>query len=136
MVELAELPPADEEAWGVLLDLAEEDARSWVLIGGQMVFLLAREHGTNRQRVSDDADVVVDVRARPDGTAWISEWLVAHGFGLAGISRDGIGHRFERKADPGPGKVSIDVLAPEGLGERALATTIRPGGKQHDTIAA
>lgn len=126
MIELADLPPAEEQAWGVLLDLAEEDSASWVLVGGQMVFLLAREHGVERSRISDDADVLVNVRVKQDGTQWLSKWLVAHGFEMAGINRDGIGHRFERIADPGPGKVAIDVLAPEGLGPRTSTTTISP----------
>jgi hypothetical protein len=126
MISLTDLTPAEWEAWSVLFDLAEEDSESWVLVGGQMVFLLAREHNAERKRVSDDADVLVNVRLKPGGTAWLSRWLVDRGFTLVGISTNEIGHRFERRANLGPGKVSIDVLAPEGLGSRTSTTTISP----------
>lgn len=137
MISLVDLTPAEFEAWGVLFDLAEEDLESWILVGGQMVYLLAREHHTERSRVSEDADVLVDVRVKPGGTEWLSKWLLERRFELAGQNRDGIGHRFERKADPGPGKVSIDVLAPEGLSKRTSTITVgtartvqAPGGSQ------
>lgn len=47
------------------------------------------------------------------------------GFALQSISADGLAHRYTRTAEPGP--VVIDVLAPEGLGERADLTTTPPG---------
>jgi hypothetical protein len=67
MIELTDLRPAESETWGLLFDLAEDDAEAWVLIGGQMVLLLTnrpaastfREHGTVRRRFSDF--LVVDV---------------------------------------------------------------------------
>src|SRR5690606_19214563 len=43
------------------------------------------------------------------------------GFDLEGISPEGIGHRYIRNA------VSVDVLAPEGLGARVDLTTTPPG---------
>jgi len=47
------------------------------------------------------------------------------GFALQSISADGLAHRYTRTAEPRP--VAIDVLAPEGLGERADLTTTPPG---------
>ena len=41
------------------------------------------------------------------------------------MSADGLAHRYVRAAEPRP--VVIDVLAPEGLGERALLITSPPG---------
>lgn len=43
------------------------------------------------------------------------------GFELDGISPDGIAHRYRRS------RVTIDVLAPEGLSDRADLTTTPPG---------
>ena len=98
MIELADLTPAEREAWSLLFELAEEEPESWVLVGGQMVFLLAREHGTDRARVSDDADVLVNVRLKPGGTEWLSTWLTYRGFGFMGQNRNRIGLRFEKPA--------------------------------------
>jgi hypothetical protein len=126
MTTLRDLTPAAEQGWGTLFELAETDADSWLLIGGQMMYLLAAENGAALPRPTDDVDVVVDVRTRPNGTEWLADWLVQRGFALEGISADGIGHRFVRPADPGPGRVAFDVLAPEGLGDRTGVFTRRP----------
>ncbi len=126
MTALRELTPAAEQGWATLFELAKTDTTSWLLIGGQMMYLLAAENGSVLPRPTDDVDVVVDVRARPDGTEWLADWLGERGFDLEGISADGIGHRFVRMADPGPGRVIFDVLAPEGLGKRTGVFTKRP----------
>jgi hypothetical protein len=126
MTTLHELTPAAEQGWGTLFDLGEVDSNSWLLIGGQMMYLLATEGGAALPRPTDDVDVVVDVRARPGGTEWLAGWLGQQGFDLDGISTDGIGHRFARQASPGPGRVVFDVLALEGLGERTRVFTKRP----------
>jgi hypothetical protein len=67
---LDRLTPAAEEGWHLLFDLAQIDVRSWMLIGGQLVYLLAAENGTELPRPTDDIDVVIDVRVRPGGTEW------------------------------------------------------------------
>ena len=126
MIELSGLTPAAEEGWWTLFDLAEANSADWLLVGGQMMFLLAVEHDASLPRATDDVDVVVNVRTMPAGTEWLSDWLLAHGFHQDGVSPDGIGHRFYRDAQPGPGRVVFDVLAPEGLGERTAIFTKRP----------
>jgi hypothetical protein len=120
------LTPAAEEGWHLLFDLAEIDLTSWMLVGGQMIYLLAAENGAELPRPTDDVDVVIDVRARPDGTEWFAGWLVNRGYHLDGVSTDGVGHRFTKPADPGPGIVIVDILAPEGLGARTSIFTRRP----------
>ena len=125
-IELRRLAPAAAQAWATLFDLAEESPDSWILVGGQMILLLALEHGEDSVRPSQDMDIVVNVRVRPDGTRWLSAWLEARGFDLEGINRDQIGHRFVKAAVGGQGNVVIDVLAPAGVGERARLTTIPP----------
>jgi hypothetical protein len=126
MTMLEHLIPAAEEGWHVLLDLAEHDSESWLLVGGQMMFLLAAEHSVTLPRPTADMDVVVDVRARPRGTEWLAAWLIEQGFVLDGTSPDGIGHRFVREADRGRGTVQFDVLGPEGVGSRANLLTLPP----------
>jgi hypothetical protein len=126
VIELIGLTPAAEEGWWTLFDLAEANSADWLLVGGQMMFLLAVENDSSLPRATDDVDVVVNVRTMPAGTEWLSVWLLAHSFHLDGVSPDGFGHRFYRDAQPGPGRVVFDVLAPEGLGERTPVFTRRP----------
>ena len=78
MTLLTNLIPAAEEGWRTLFDLAERDTDCWLLVGGQMVFLLAAEQGAVLPRPTTDMDVVVNVRARPGGTQWLSAWLEEH----------------------------------------------------------
>lgn len=126
MTTLQYLIPAAEDGWHVLLDLAEQDLDSWMLVGGQMMFLLAAEHSMNLPRFTADIDIVVDVRTRPRGTEWLATWLLDQGFGLDGVSPDGIAHRFVRATTAGVGQVQFDVLGPEGVGGRASLFTVPP----------
>lgn len=126
MIALTGLTPAGAAGWRTLLELSRVDVDSWLLVGGQAVHLLGVEHGSGLVRPTDDMDVVVDVRSRPGGTEWLAGWLVERGFELAGIDADQVGHRFVRPADPGPGTVTFDVLATEGLGSRTRVFTQRP----------
>jgi hypothetical protein len=125
-VELEGLAPAAEEGWSTLLDLNEVDSSSCLLVGGQMMHVLSVEDNAPVVRPTDDVDVVVDVRTRPQGTRWLAAWLQDRGFTLEGASPDHIGHRFTRAATSGPGKVIFDVLGPEGLGRRASLITVPP----------
>ena len=123
---LDRLTPAAEDGWHILFDLAEEDAENWLLIGGQMVYLLAAENGVPPIRATDDVDVAVNVRARPKATEWLAGWLVDKGFALESASADNIGHRFVKPAASAPGRVVFDILPPEGLGERTTMFTLKP----------
>lgn len=126
-VELTDLTPVAEEAWWVVFDLAEQLRDGWVLVGGQMVQLLAAEHGAaERVRPTEDVDVIVDVRARPDATRRLADWLLEAGFRFGGHNAEGVGHRFERPALGAVGKVLFDVLAPDGLGGKTSTTTVPP----------
>jgi hypothetical protein len=124
-VTLAEImSPAQKQGWLVLLRLAEVFPVGWCLVGGQMVWVLAAEYGADPLRATDDVDLVVDIRAEPTGIRDLCRWLEDNGFELEGVSPDGIGHRFVRPAEPGPGRIMFDVLAPDHVGARAdLATT-------------
>jgi hypothetical protein len=126
MIALTDLSPAAEEGWRTLFELMKQNGEDWVLVGGQMMVLLAVEHGARLLRATDDIDVVVDVRSRPKGTEWLTDWLIVQGFELDGASPDLIGHRFVRDVAAGRGKVVFDVLAPEGLGARTRTFTRRP----------
>jgi hypothetical protein len=66
VIRLDHLTVAAEEGWQTLFDLAEVDDANWLLIGGQMMHLLAAEHGVSeRVRPTDDVDIVMNVRAKP-----------------------------------------------------------------------
>ena len=64
-------------------------------------------------RPTNDADTVIDVRADPTMSATFTGVLTDLGFASAGISAEGLQHRWVR------GDASIDVLLPDGIGERA-----------------
>lgn len=117
--------------WRELLVLAKGRPAPWALIGAHMVALLGWERDREQVRPSIDADVLVDVRTVTDGTERLSGALVDRGFTLAAVSPNGVGHRFVRE------HVIIDVLGPDGIGERANlrttggARTVQvPGGSQ------
>jgi hypothetical protein len=111
--------------WHVLLDLAGQLRTPWAVVGGQMVLLHALEHGQLPPQISQDGDVVADVRAAPNAIGTMVDALQRAGFTVAGMSPDGLAHRYERTADPT--SIRIDILAPDGLGPRTDLTTTRPG---------
>jgi len=125
-VVLDQLTPAAEHGWHLLLDLREAGFSDWLLIGGQMMYLLTIEHGGPLPRPTDDMDVAVNVRALPGGTLMLADWLVGRGLTFEQPSTDGIGTRFSGPADPGPGEVKFDILAPEGLGAKTDIRTQPP----------
>lgn len=125
-VTLKAMTPAQEESWRILIELYVDFATGWCLIGGQMVWLLALEHGTEPIRVTEDVDVAVDIRAAQQAITRLCAWLESRRFKLEGINTDGIGHRYVSSIYEGPGKVMFDVLAPDNVGERADLTTSPP----------
>jgi hypothetical protein len=90
------MTPAQEEGWRILLDLYQDFPAGWCLIGGQMVWLYARESDIEPPRITEDVDVVVDVRADQQAIRHMCHWLeaAARDFELDGLSPDGIGHRY------------------------------------------
>jgi hypothetical protein len=91
----------------------------WAVLGGQMVVLHATEHGVAlpSDRQTTDGDVIVDVRLSPKATKRTAQILVRLGF-HPDLGPGGEGHRFRR------GDAAIDVLAPDGLGKRAVLETV------------
>lgn len=121
----------EADLWETLIELTKLRPNEWTLIGGQMVLLLALEHGETPPRVSTDIDVLVDARIVSQGVFLFAGELEQRGFELAGISPEGVGHQYCRRG------ISVDVLAPDGFRKRAnLATssssrTVQvPGGTQ------
>ncbi len=103
---------ADLAAWNALMDLSEFRRQGWTLVGGQMVRLLAWEHGEESPRVTTDADVVVDVRAYQTALRDVTQKLLESGFAEDGVSPDGIGHRYRHREAK---DARVDVLLPEGV---------------------
>ncbi len=70
--------------------------------------------------------MLVDVRAHRGSLETLTTWLrVEQGFEVQ-VSSANIGHRFTRPAAPGPGTVMVDLLAPDGLGQRTRVYIVRP----------
>lgn len=111
-----------EASWLALLDLHDELPAGWVLVGGQMVHLHAAERGYRLVRPTDDADAVLDVKLKPTILHDATAALVAMGFESAGVSASGVEHRWQR------GEAQIDVLIPQGLGERLRAQVVGVSG--------
>ncbi len=122
--ELPPLPAPINEPWHVLLDLQERLASPWSVIGAQMVLLHVLEHGHEPPQISQDGDVIADIRADPTALAAIVTQLEGMGFISTGSVPRGlrIGTSVTR-----PSAVVIDVLAPEGVGARANLVTSPPG---------
>jgi hypothetical protein len=114
------LGEADAALWSALLDLAAADAEEWTLVGGQMVHLHGVRLGVQAPRVSTDLDTLVNARV-VGATRRFTKRLLNMRFQPDGVSPDNLAHRFRRDT------VSIDVLAPEGLGPRTDLTTMPPG---------
>lgn len=119
IAQIGPLTPQGHATWEAISELAQRvPIDSWVVVGGQMVAIHAALAGVDQPRVTDDGDVVVDVRgAGRDAIGHVARTLVDIGF-AALSSADNV-TRFVR------GNATIDVLAPEGLGSEA--TTIPPG---------
>ena len=113
MIVLPAMPPEQTASWLGILDLYDRLNEGWTLIGGQLVHLHCAERGEFPVRPTNDADTVIDVRADPTILHTFTKTLEDLGFKSAGISAEGRQHRWKR------GDASIDVLLPEGIGERA-----------------
>jgi len=124
------LPPLGEpvdELWEVFLEFGERLDVPWTIVGGQMVLLHAVEHGTFPPQISQDGDVIANIRIKPDALRIIVALLEELGFSLEGISPEGLAHRYSRPGRGAGRHVVIDLLAPEGVGARADLTTTHPG---------
>src|SRR5689334_4179621 len=88
-VHLPPLAPPVNDLWHVLLDLAAALPHIWTLVGGQMVLVHALEHGAVPSQISQDGDLVADVRADTEALPRIVAALTAANF-EPDISADGI----------------------------------------------
>lgn len=114
----------DALLWPALLDLADLLPQPWVVIGGQMVHLHGVVAGRVQPRVTQDIDVLFDIRAEVRVIAQAVMVLTALGYRVDGMSPDGLAHRY--RSDDG---VLVDVLAPDHMGARAAPrmVTTPPG---------
>ncbi len=112
-VQLPPLAGGQADSWAALVELAPVLGDNWLLVGGQMVFLHEVERRSTDIRPTDDVDVVVNLRAQPDGLARIHEALVGADFSQDPPGPDGAAHRYRR------GDAVFGVLAPDNVGERA-----------------
>jgi hypothetical protein len=103
---------AQAASWFGIMDLYEHLDTGWTLVGGQLVHLHCAERGSSPERPTDDIDTVVDVRAAPDMLATFPQTLVDLGFRP---DTSGTGHQHRWRRD----EAQIDVLLPDGVGERA-----------------
>lgn len=115
---------AQAASWAGLMDLHENLDDGWTLVGGQLVHLLCAERGSSPERPTDDIDAVVDVRAAQSMLETFTQLLLDLGF-APDTSGGGLQHRWRR------GEAQVDVLLPDGVGERAAS---RPGAGGAPTL--
>lgn len=120
MITIRPVDDLERDIWLSLLEIAANRNDGWTLVGAQMTALHGYERDRVPSRVSTDADVLVDCRITPTGVGEFSRYLEDSGYELEGVSAEGIGHRFRRD------HVTIDILAPDGVGPRADLSTIPP----------
>lgn len=125
MIDLGIVPDGQQSAWEALFELHERMPSYWVLVGGQNVYLHATERGARFVRPTDDADMGLDLRARPLILAEFTQTLIEMGFTSEGETMTGHQHRWTR------GRAKFDVLIPRGTGERSAR---RPGVTGGTTI--
>jgi len=113
VVQLPQLARGQSESWAALIELAPVFGDNWLLVGGQMVFLHELERQATEIRPTIDIDVVVNLRAEPDGLARVHDALISADFEQDMPGPDGAAHRYRR------GAAVFDVLAPDNVGKRA-----------------
>lgn len=110
-------------SWHALMDIAPLLPQgSWTIVGGSMVYLHCAERGMASPRETHDVDAMLDVRAHPHILTDFTGRLKEIGFDAAGESFMGHQHRWS------DGYGSVDVLIPNGVGERAAKRTGIGGG--------
>ena len=109
-------------ALGVLLDLDRDHPAGWSLTGGLAVHLHCWERGATPSRVTQDADVVLAVRAWPQAVDVVTEHLSTSGFRPAGETFSG--HQYCWR----DGDAQIDLPIPRFTGQRAQGQRGASGG--------
>ncbi|MHA3838279.1 hypothetical protein ACXR8F_21405 [Terrabacter sp. AAH1] len=131
VVAMPAMSAAQSASWLALMDLHDAVREGWTLVGGQLVHLHCAERGASPERATTDADTVVDVRMAPGMLETFTRALQGLGF-TPDTSGDGLQHRWRRE------EAQVDVLLPDGIGERATSrlgvggapTLSTPGGTQ------
>lgn len=90
-VRLPTLPAQHDELWAVLVELSDLRPGEWTVIGGQVVFLHAMDHGAQPPRMSTDLDVLVNARVVTGGVREFVAAIEAAGFMLVGACPEGVG---------------------------------------------
>lgn len=121
-LELPAMTPRQDASWRGIIAVARRVPSGWCLVGGQMVQLWCWEREVEPVRPTDDGDAVLDIRAHPDIMMQFTQALVDSGFEPDGQDWQGHQHRWVNQ-DRG----QIDILLPEGIGERAKRVGVRGG---------
>lgn len=108
------------QLWNAILDL-DSLQTPWLLIGGQMVNLHCYSARIERSRVTNDADLAVDVWVHRNGLNLATRKLRSLGFNESDVdllSERNTAHRYQN------GDIQFDVVIPEGtMRQRHRPTT-------------
>jgi hypothetical protein len=122
-ITVPDLLDFDQEGWLTLLDLFDHVPRHWALVGGQMIHLHCWQRARPAPRVTTDADLIMDIRAKRTVLATVTAFLQERGFQEDGRSPTNVGHRWKRD------RLSFDVLLPEGLSQAGARTSTVTGAR-------
>lgn len=105
----ADLPVLGDDGrlWNALFDLSERLPVDHAIIGGVMVYLHGVTAGRQPPRVTEDVDVLFDIKVMPSSLRDAVAVLKEMGYGVAPGSPRQSTHRYI-----GPAGESVDVLAP------------------------
>ena len=120
-LELPGMTPKQDASWRGIMAVSKIVRDGWCLVGGQMVQLWCWERGSEPNRPTDDGDAVLDIRARPRIMKEFTKALVDSGFEPDHATWKGHQHRWT------DGVGQIDILLPQGIGERADRKGVRGG---------
>jgi hypothetical protein len=127
MIKLQHLTSEQVLAWRQLIETEPIFPQRWTIIGGQLIYILGLKHGSNPLRVTDDLDVLINVRAKPWAFNRFIEKLTENGFSPDLPSADGYQHRWSK------GLVQVDVVQPRWIGDR-LRSVLKRGGVRNVEI--
>lgn len=120
VLKITPVSTEEVELWRLAAEVAAIfEGLPWVLIGGVMVRIIEAEQGVEPAFATGDLDAVLDLRTLTTATRVAADRLQEAGFEPERHD-ESVTYRFTRGGD------TVDVLAPDNVGNRASRVTVPP----------